>query len=161
MALSMDRIDVQLRREQFRLFQLYQQQCWIQNRPIKVDQLLSLINQCARPHLMRADFIPHDIFPYHFDRINYECLNGFVSPQWNICDQFVLDSMMKCWLQPKDMAIWFRLQLLYQWNRDSMATLVEQIMNDCTYLLEMINKKNMDENGNNEIVDKRNQTKSL
>lgn len=25
---------------------------------IKVDQLLSLINQCARPHLMRADFIP-------------------------------------------------------------------------------------------------------
>ncbi|KAH9421616.1 uncharacterized protein LOC113794686 [Dermatophagoides pteronyssinus] len=153
--------DQRLYRQQQRLLQLYQQQCFNINKEnqqsISIEQFFTTFNQCARPHLIRANFIPPDIFPNEFDRINQQCIYQYsLQPKWNICNQFVIDSLLKCWLQPKNFTIWFRLQLLLQMNRDSFVMLAEQIMNDCTNRLKMINDNNYNDNTNknNVLVDK-------
>ena len=58
--------DQRLYRQQQRLLQLYQQQCFNINKEnqqsISIEQFFTTFNQCARPHLIRANFIPVNFF---------------------------------------------------------------------------------------------------
>ncbi|KAF7496092.1 hypothetical protein SSS_05165 [Sarcoptes scabiei] len=131
-----DSREEQLRIEKSRLFGVYRQKC-SKYRLIKVGEMLTLLNYCARQSIIESGLIPGNIFPERFERVTKQCLHTSINPEWNVCQRSVLNTIVKCYVQ-KDLGIWIRLNMAYQISKESWTPLFNQIMNDCSQTIDLI-----------------------